>query len=192
MASHSGFQLSLEMGYPFLDLTMGYATSSRFALDVGFRSLYAETYAPYAGMRIGLSQSRSRKVGIQLIGRLGYTFLRDTERFFAIDAGGAGAFGELGMGVTARGRRHGLFANLSLRLAGGKMEECDDWSGRGCYDKDLTRTGSSVLVTLSAELGWVMRITRHASYFMGLGVDLFPNGEVPAMIRFRNGVVLDL
>jgi len=183
-----------ELGFPFLDTHLAYGLSDRVALGVGFRSLYGETSAPYAFAKLQLMSDAARTRGLALTVLGGYTYVRgedewDHDSTTAL-VGGDGVFAELNLGMTLRSGRHGLMVGWGLRLGQVKAKDCsgDSWCDEYSHVLD-GRAG--VLATVSAELGWEVKITRNAGYFISLGVDMFTNSKaLPAMVRFRNGVVL--
>jgi hypothetical protein len=189
------FQAQLELGYPFLELAFTYAFSPGFALGAGLRTLYGMTYAPYLSLRFGLARTADGTGAISLALRGGLTFLRGSDRDpggHALLVGGRGVFGEIGLAMSTRRRRNGLFLNVGLRLSQSRIPGCSEGGGYDCWLDNLAEDDAAALATLFFDLGWEVRITQHASYFIGFGVDLFVNSrELPAMVRFRNGVILD-
>jgi hypothetical protein len=185
-------QMRLELGYPFLDLGVDYVLGGRLSLGVGMRSLYSMSFAPYVSLRAQLAQNATRTVGLTLGLKAGYTLLRNSDydgETTEMLIGGSGAFGELSLTATARRRSHGLFVGAGLRVS-----QRSEYAMAGCYDYCDDGYGSSsgkAVVTAFTELGWEVRVGHHASYFLGVGVDMFVNSDLPAMIRFRNGVIID-
>lgn len=189
------FQTQLELGYPFMDLAFSYAFSERLALGVGLRTLYSMTYAPYATLRLALRSNASRTAALSLALRVGYTWVRGSEwdrETRATLVGGTGAFGEAGLGITARKRKNGLFVNAGVRLSQARLNSCAKESQWACAIESVADEQGPALATLFVDMGVEARLSRHASYFFGFGVDLFVNGnDLPAMLRFRNGVIVD-
>lgn len=183
---------SLELGYPFLDFRLGYGISNRFQLMAGYRGLYSLSSAGYAGLKIGLYQNKERIVGVSLVALGGYSYVKgvfdgdgETTRMLV---GGDGGFGEAWLMATVRRRRHGLTLTGGMRIS--QVSGCSDEAY--CYG-DIFKSGrDGTLVTAFFELGWEMRIMKFASYYLAMGVDMFANSNsLPAMVRFRTGVMLD-
>jgi hypothetical protein len=186
-------QARLELGYPFLEIGFEYAVGRSFSVGAGMRSLYGVTFAPWAGIRVQLSANAPRTVGLALSLKGGWTYIRgetyDTDLREGL-VGGKGVFGELGLTATVRRLRHGLFINAGVRISQVTTELCDgpDY----CYNPEIAEDGAGVLATAFVDLGWEIRLGRNASYLLGIGVDMFVNGgDLPAMVRFRNGILID-
>ncbi len=183
---------SLELGYPFLDFRFGYGLSDRFQFLIGYRGLYSLSSAGYAGVKIGLFQNKERSVGVSLVALGGYNYVKDADGDGGTTkmlVGGDGGFGEGWLMATVRRRRHGLTLTGGMRIS--EMSGCDD-SEYYCYSSVFDSGRDGTLVTAFFELGWEMRIMQFASYYVAMGVDMFTNSkDLPAMVRFRTGVMLD-
>lgn len=182
----------LELGYPFLDFRVGYGITDRLQILLGYRGLYAMSSAGYAGLKFGLFQNKPRTVGVSFTALGGYTYVKQKNDYDDGTTrelvGGDGGFGEAWLTVTVRRRRHGLMLVGGLRIS--QVSGCSD--EYDCWGSIFASGSPGTLVTGFFELGWEMRFMRYASYYVAIGVDMFTNSNaLPAMVRFRNGVLLD-
>jgi len=184
---------TLELGYPFLDFRFGLGITDRFQLLIGYRGLYSLSSAGFAGLKIGMFQNQERTVGVSLVALGGYTYVKHSGDYGGDGTeelvGGSGGFGEAWLMATVRHGRHGLSLNGGLRIS--YVTGCAEGS-YNCYSSFFESNKSGALVTAFFELGWEMRIMKFASYYIAAGVDMFANSNaLPAMVRFRTGVMLD-
>lgn len=149
----------------------------------------------YAGFKLRLYVNEKRSVGLALRAIGGYVHVLPAykEKVKELSGGDAG-FGELWLMAAARRRRHGLMAALGLRLS--QVTPCEVSVADLCAEPSLyART--KAFVTVSAEIGWEMRLSPDVTFYLALGADMFPQTLVPpdgdweASPRFRTGLITE-
>ena len=186
-------QVMVEAGYPFVKFELGYGLLSNLQLFAGYQGLYSFTSAGYGGIKLGLITTPKKTFGLSLAALGGYTHLRHRDDAVAgAIVGGDGGFGEFRLMLSGRKGRHGFFFNAGMRMSqvtrnircekGAKPESMDNFN---CLSDD------PVLTTVFVEAGYEVRLSRYASYFVGVGVDVFSGAWYPAMVRLRNGILFD-
>ena len=193
-APQGAFFTQFEVGYPFLAVELGYGISRRVQLSLGYRGLYSFSHSPYASLKIGLRSPDDPLLGMALRFTAGYSIPggRDGEgeEVAAYLTGENRAFGEVWLLGTARSGRHGLLFGFGVKVSqspGSYGYYEDDYYG-GDYGDDA----HNIMVTLSFDIGYELRINRISAFFISLGVDIFAKAEdfIPALPRFRMGFTL--
>jgi hypothetical protein len=186
-------QVMLEAGYPFVRFELGYGLLSNLQVFAGYQGLYSFTSAGYAGIKLGLITTPKKTFGLSLAALGGYTHLRHRgDALAAALVGGNGGFGEFRLQLSGRRGRHGFFFNAGMRMSQVTRNiRCEKGAEPECMEHFNCLSDDPVLTTVFVEAGYEVRLSRYASYFVGVGVDVFSGAWYPAMARLRNGILFD-
>lgn len=188
------FGIALEAGYPFFDFHLDLGLGGVAQLTAGYRGLYSMSNAGYAGAKFRLYRNSENTVSLSLTGLVGYTGVRSGYTNVISLVGGDSVFGELHFNSSIRRGRNTLFIIAGVRVSHVQDQECEEreYGGSSCSNHPFQGDDGALVIGF-AELGYGVRIMRYATFFFGVGADLFINGDfLPALPRGRIGLVFDL
>jgi len=190
----AGFQLSerraalhIDVGSPFLDVSVRFRLHDVVQLGLGYRGVYGASNGGYAALRFRLYRNTNSTRGLSLMIAGGYLY--DDSRDFDFMTGANGPYGDVLLATSFRKAQHALDVLVGIRLGWIRGQWCES----NCWDAVFEDGEAGLLPTVILALGWSVRISPSVSYTFACGVNIYTTSRrhPAALPLWRNDFVFD-